>query len=65
MATTRPSAHCPRCGFKLISPKWSESVGTDDSVNLWRCPICGHDFATTENGVAQTPADAELIEDWL
>jgi hypothetical protein len=60
IGSARHSAKCPSCGIKLISLKWSESTDTDDIVNLWRCPICGCDFATT---FVQTPRNVELIED--
>ena len=33
IGSARHSAKCPSCGIKLISPKWSESTGTDDIVN--------------------------------
>ena len=64
IGSARHSAKCPSCGIKLISPKWSESTGTDDIVNLWRCLICGCDFATTDTTrqlSARTSDDCQIL----
>lgn len=62
MASLRNSAHCPRCGIKLISPDWSEAVNAEKTINLWCCPICGEEFETTENIAEDTPPVSELTE---
>jgi ribosomal protein L37AE/L43A len=49
----------------LIFPEWSESVNDRQTINIWHCPACGHEFETTDNVVEQTPSDAELIEEFL
>jgi len=49
----------------LIFPEWSESVSDRQTINIWHCPICGHEFETTDDVVEQTPSDAELVEEFL
>jgi len=65
MASLRPSAHCPRCGIKLISPEWSEAVSEEKAVNLWCCPICGEEFETTDNVAEEPSAISELTEEFF
>ena len=68
MATTaslKCSAKCVQCGTALIFPEWSESVSDRQTINIWHCPVCGHEFETTDNVVEPTPSDAELIEEFL
>jgi hypothetical protein len=65
MASPRHSANCPCCEIKLISPEWSESVSAEETVNLWRCPICGKDFETTDSTVEEMPPIAELTKEFL
>ena len=54
MASLQRSATCPRCGIKLISPEWSKTVSAYMTLSLWRCPICGKDFETTDYIVEET-----------
>jgi predicted RNA-binding Zn-ribbon protein involved in translation (DUF1610 family) len=56
MASLRHSAKCSSCGIKLISPKWSESVSAHETIHIWHCPICGNEFETIDDSVAQTPS---------
>ena len=65
MATLRHSANCPCCGIKLISPEWSESVGAENTLNLWHCPICGTDFETTDRVVEVMPPISEITEEFM
>jgi ribosomal protein L37AE/L43A len=59
------STECTRCKIKLIGPEWSETVGERQTVHVWRCPICGNEFETTEDHVEQPLPDAELVEEFL
>jgi DNA-directed RNA polymerase subunit RPC12/RpoP len=61
IASLQCSAKCARCGTILLCPEWSESVGPQSVVNIWRCSICGKEFETTDKGVAATLSDAELV----
>ena len=65
MGSLRHSAKCPRCGIKLISPEWSETVSAEKTVNLWHCPICGNDFQTTDSIVEETSPISELEEEFF
>jgi hypothetical protein len=68
MATTaslRCSAKCIQCGTTLIFPEWSESLGDHETIHIWHCPICGHEFETTDDVIEQKPSDAEVIEECL
>jgi DNA-directed RNA polymerase subunit RPC12/RpoP len=49
MKSQRPSAICPSCGIKLISPLWSEPVEADAVSNRWRCVICSSSFETIDH----------------
>ena len=49
MGSQRSSAICPACGFKLISPLWSETVTDDAIANRWRCVICSSSFETVDH----------------
>jgi tellurite resistance protein/ribosomal protein L37AE/L43A len=52
---------CEHCGTVLISPAWTESNSARQTVVIWRCAICGHEFETTENGVAPRLSEGELM----
>ena len=54
-------SECRHCGAVLISPVWSESVGALETVTIWHCALCGHEFETTEQRTAQETARAELM----
>lgn len=62
---TAPSAQCAQCGTTLIAPEWSENVGEDACVHIWRCPVCSNEFETLDNDVEKTTPDAELAEEFL
>jgi transcription elongation factor Elf1 len=64
-AVLRHSAKCPRCEMKLISPEWSETLAENETINFWCCPICGHQFETTDNIVEPEPSETELAEEFL
>ncbi len=64
-ASLRVSAECERCKTPLIAPAWSEIVDANEAIHIWHCPICGHEFETTENKVVQTMSDDEVIEDFF
>jgi hypothetical protein len=49
----------------LIAPEWSESVSANETVNLWRCTICGSEFQTTDNIISPTLSESELAEEFL
>jgi ribosomal protein L37AE/L43A len=59
------SAQCPRCKITVIGPEWSETIDERQTVHVWRCPICGHEFETTENHVDEQLPEAELVEEFL
>jgi transcription elongation factor Elf1 len=61
----RHSAKCPRCEIKLISPEWSETIGENETVNFWSCPICGNEFETTDNILEETASEAELAKEFF
>ena len=60
-ASCRTSAECQHCGAVLISPEWWESAGSQQTVTIWRCSICGNEFQTTENDGDTPLPDATLI----
>ena len=49
MTMDRVSALCPSCGFKLISPLWSDAVGGNAVANRWQCVICSSSFETVDH----------------
>ena len=51
------STECERCGTVLISSAWSESDAPQDTVAIWRCPVCGNDFEATTNCVEKKLPD--------
>ncbi len=61
----RTSAECERCRIPLIAPAWSEIVDANETIHIWRCPICGREFETSENKVVRTMSDDEIIEDFF
>ena len=65
---TRPadlSTKCGRCGTTLVGPEWSENTTDGRCVHIWQCPVCSHEFETTDNVVEKTESDAELAEEFL
>jgi hypothetical protein len=64
-AVPRHSAKCPCCEIKLISPEWSETLAENETINFWRCPICGNNFETTDTVVEPEPSESELAEEFL
>jgi uncharacterized Zn finger protein (UPF0148 family) len=65
IASVRISAQCDRCKIPLIAPEWSEVVSANETVHIWRCPICGKEFETVDTKTNQTMSDDELIEDFF
>ena len=63
VASLRISAECDQCKTPLIAPEWSEIIGTNETVHIWRCSVCGHEFKTIENKTIRTMPDDEVIED--
>lgn len=61
---SRRGTECPRCEARLIAPEWSEQVGADSTVHLWRCWICGHEFETSDHQAVNAQPEAELIEEF-
>ena len=57
----RSACECRHCGAVLISPVWSESAGAMETVTIWHCALCGHEFETTEPRTAPETAQAELM----
>ncbi len=69
MATSKDlhavSAECPRCMLKVIEAEWSEGVDERQTIHLWRCPSCGHEFETIEDHVEQPLPESQLVEEFL
>ncbi len=64
VASVLPSTTCTRCGTLLISPDWSENED-GRAICIWSCPVCGHEFQTTENVVGPKLSDTELAEEFF
>jgi hypothetical protein len=64
-AALRCSTNCVQCGTPLIVPEWSETVGAGQAIHIWHCPVCEHEFETTDNRVEQAPSKDKLIEEFL
>ena len=61
MTSEQVSAICPSCGFKPISPLWSDAVGGEAVANRWRCVICGSSFETVDHLDVVTTGAAERM----
>ena len=57
----RSASECRHCGAVLISPVWSVSAGAQETVTVWHCVICGHEFETTKQRATRETAQAELM----
>jgi rubredoxin len=56
---------CPHCGTPVGQPEWSENVGDQEVVSIWRCAGCGNQFETQSSGTHHEPSPAELAEEFL
>ncbi len=56
---------CARCKAFLFIPEWSETVNTNETIQIWHCPICGHEFETVGTNASQAMSDDEVIEDFF
>lgn len=65
IASLRHSARCAQCGTALIFPEWSENAGGQKTTHIWHCLVCGNEFETRDDGVEQSPSDAELVQEFL
>jgi hypothetical protein len=61
----RRSAKCVRCGITLIFSKRPETERRPEAVELFNCPACGSEFATTDNQIEGTALNAEFIEEFF
>ena len=59
------SVKCVKCGTAMAAPEWSENLADGACVHIWHCPVCSHEFETTDNVVEKTESDAELAEEFL
>ena len=65
MAPVRVSAQCERCMTPLIAPEWSEAIDTNQTVHIWHCPACGHEFETFDRAGCGSMSDEEVIADFF
>jgi hypothetical protein len=56
---------CPHCDTAVRQPEWSENVGDQEVVFIWRCTGCGNQFETQGPGMRYEPSPAELAEEFL
>jgi hypothetical protein len=49
----------------MITPEWSETVGVEKTVNLWRCANCGTDFETVDNVLEETQPISKLVGEFF
>ena len=45
----------------LISPVWSEHTAAQETVTIWHCAICGHEFETSEQCAEPRLSEADLV----
>jgi len=64
-ASLRCSAKCVQCGTPLLMPEWSENISGREAIHIWHCPICEHEFETTDNVIEQQPSEVKLIQEFL
>jgi transcription elongation factor Elf1 len=64
-AALRCATNCVQCGTPLVVPEWSETVGAEQAIHIWHCPVCEYEFETTDNRVEQAPSEDKLIEEFL
>lgn len=58
----RSTTHeCDHCGMVLMSPIWTESVGSRHTAVIWHCAVCGHELETTEDGIVPRFTQEELV----
>jgi Zn finger protein HypA/HybF involved in hydrogenase expression len=62
--SSRPAAACPTCSTLLLTPDWSESAGTDKTLHLWHCPMCGSDFQTVDEDTCAHVSDADAMREF-
>jgi len=58
-------ARCPNCQTTLSLLEWSESVRENETMRIWRCTACGHEFETKDDVVEREPSNVELAEEFL
>ena len=65
VASLRVSAECTQCKTHLIAPEGSEFTTKRETTHIWHCPICGNEFETVDNFIAQRLSDDAITQPFL